>query len=78
MKVEVAVLGFPYLIGFMVSVDVKHNERRRLMLSALSSMFGYQDCESNTHTHTHTHTHTPSRHRFPASSSKLGQNWLRH
>ena len=29
MKVEVAVLGSPSLIRLMVSVDVKHHERRR-------------------------------------------------
>ena len=30
MKVEVAVLSSPFLVSLMVSVDVKHRERRRL------------------------------------------------
>ena len=35
MKVEVAVVGSPSLISLMVSVDVKHHERKRRSLGRL-------------------------------------------
>ena len=37
MKVEVVVLGSPSLISLMVSMAVKHNERRTKMLFPQSS-----------------------------------------